>query len=208
MSAPLVGHLEQSFFPSFTFINFTRNSSPALYSSIILEIVMNQNESVQSEKGSWAKFHTPDHTSGRRTGLSTDFDWNTSAESFIAVGHKAGVKIDKKPTWLFFFLFHFSPVIVPCYCFMKRFLFWDLFCKAVLCLAPSNGWRQFLMALLYHAMCMYFWELLWCRKTLIKKTRFLKAPSWLSLLTFTFTCYCPYRESLLFSLRNLYKQLF
>lgn len=111
MSAALVGHLEQSFFPSFTFINFTQNSSPSLHSSVMLENVMNQNESVQSEKGSWAKFYTQDRTSGRRTGLSTDFDSNTAAESFIAVGHKAGVKIDKKPVASFF-----SLPFLPHYC--------------------------------------------------------------------------------------------
>lgn len=156
MSAALVGHLEQSFFPSFTFINFTWNSSPSLHSSIMLENVMNQNESVQSEKGSWAKFYAQDRTSGRRTGLSTDFDSNTSAESFIPVGHKAGVKIDKKNSCLFFLPSISPPLLFPVTAlwrdFFSQIYFAKLFSAWPQAMAGDSSWWPYFIIL---CMCIF-----------------------------------------------------
>lgn len=129
-------HLERFSFPSFTFISSTVNRSPSLHGSLVLENVRNQNESVETENGSWAKMHVQDHNLRRK---STGFAWNTSADSFIRVGHKGEVKIDEKFSCLSFS--SFSAPLFFCYCFMERLIFSKLFCKAVLCLAPSKSWK-------------------------------------------------------------------
>lgn len=90
MSAALTGHLEQFCFPSLAFVSSTLNSSPSLHSSISLENIRNQNDSVQTENGSRAKFH-----------IQPGFTWHTSKVSHESKA-QSWSKIVEKFSCLFF----------------------------------------------------------------------------------------------------------